>query len=427
MGNIDNLNNIWETYGVRENPFSTSPLLVIGGTLPIESFVGRKEHIQRMNKIIGSKGGSRNLVFGDVGVGKTSFVNVVRNNAYKQGFFTPVKEIAVEESWSTEDFILNTISGIYGTLKLLKENPVGGELLGKMGALFEIGRTSRSAGVSGAGFGVNYGSQELQTEEKTSFSLKELFEDIISEIIKNTNREVIIHYNNLELLPEEKLRRLFNNLRDFFQTSGVHFIFVGNLTVHSNLQSIPRFSSILTDTPFHIETLTIEEVQEIIKKRFAALRISKDINLIIPYTPDCLRTLFELMEGNIRNILNTLSTAVLEVTKERPVLLNERLLATTLKNVLEKRYLTKLQPRAKEVLLEIVNHHEITNKSLSESLKMPRSNISSYIKDLQHASCVYLRRKNGKDKYWSAEPKIRWSLLKEEGSFQKSLVSFGKI
>ena len=47
------------------------------------------------------------------------------------------------------------------------------------------------------------------------------------------------------------------------------------------------------------------------------------------------------------------------------------------------------------------------------NLKIPRSNISTYIRDLEDAGCVYLRRKNGKDKFWKADPKIRWSLLKE--------------
>ena len=57
----DCLKDIWELYGVKENPFSTSPILVIGGAIPIESFVGRGEHMKRLSKILGSKGGSRTL------------------------------------------------------------------------------------------------------------------------------------------------------------------------------------------------------------------------------------------------------------------------------------------------------------------------------------------------------------------------------
>ncbi|MBU1988642.1 MAG: winged helix-turn-helix transcriptional regulator, partial [Nanoarchaeota archaeon] len=64
---------------------------------------------------------------------------------------------------------------------------------------------------------------------------------------------------------------------------------------------------------------------------------------------------------------------------------------------------------------------EITNKALSDKLKIPRSNISTYITQLENAGCVYLRRKNGKDKFWKADPRIRWSSLKS--SPQQTLTS----
>ena len=120
----DDLRDIWELYGVKENPFSTSPILVIGGSIPISSFVGRAEHIKRLSRIIASKGGSRTFVYGDIGIGKTSFVNVVRSSAHEKGFFTHFKEITTQDKWSADDFILNTLSAIYSTLKLLKEKPV---------------------------------------------------------------------------------------------------------------------------------------------------------------------------------------------------------------------------------------------------------------------------------------------------------------
>ena len=411
---IESQKNIWELYGVDENPFSTSPLLVIGGVIPVESFVGRSEHIKRLWKIFCSKGGSRTFVYGDIGVGKTSFVNVVRHNAVKNGFFTPFKEIATQQDWDVDSFIMNTLSAIYASLKILKDKPVEPSSFKKLESLFEIGRTTTNAGVSIAGFGGNYAKEKNATEQITTFNLQEVFQDIIKEIIDKTKKEVVIHYNNLELLPEKKIRYLFDNLRDFFQTKGVHFVFVGNLTVFSILQSTPRFASNLTDTPFHIETLSLDETKEIIRKRFEALRISKEFNLIYPFNDDSLKVLYDLMNGNIRNILNSLSTAVFEATDEKPVNIDRNKLAKILNDILEKRYLVSITTRPREVLNEIVKHEEITNKSLSDKLKIPRSNISTYVKTLEVSGCVYLRRKNGKDKFWSAEPKIKWLLLKQE-------------
>ena len=54
----------------------------------------------------------------------------------------------------------------------------------------------------------------------------------------------------------------------------VHFIFVGNLTVKGYFQSMPRISSILTDTPINISAFTFEELNEIITKRFEIMRNS---------------------------------------------------------------------------------------------------------------------------------------------------------
>jgi len=412
MQNNDCLKDIWELYGVKENPFSTSPILVVGGAIPIESFVGRKEHIERLSKILGSKGGSRTFVYGDIGVGKTSFVNVVRSSAYEKGFFTHFKEITTQDKWEADDFIINTLSAIYSTLKLLKEKPVSDEVYKKLESLFEIGKFNINAGISIAGFGGNFGSEQ-KTERLPSFSLHEFFNEIVQDINKKTKKETIIHYNNLELMSEKKLRHIFDNLRDFFQTKGVHFIFVGNLTAFSILQSIPRFASTETDTPFHIEILNLDEVKQIIRKRFEHLRISKEYNVIYPFNEDCLKILYDLMNGNIRDILNSLSSAVFQATSERPIILDRNKLSKTLKEILETRYLNLLTPKVREVLNEMVKHEEITNKALSDKLKIPRSNISTYIKDLENAGCVYLRRKNGKDKFWKVDPKIKWSLLKE--------------
>ncbi len=414
------MNNIWELYGVKENPFSTSPLLVRGGTIPLESFVGREEEVKRLKKIIGSIGGSRMLIYGDVGVGKTTFVNVVRATAIKNGFFTPFKEIAIQSEWDTDQFIINTLAAIYSTINLIKEKPIKDETFQQLENLFKIGREEIAFGGNIAGIGMNYDKKTKSPSKPSTFILQQFFQILISEIYSNTNKDIIIHYNNLELMPEKKIRKTFNNLRDFFQTPKVHFIFVGNLSVYSTLQGIPRFSSILSDTPINIQTLKFEEIKKILKIRFEKLNIDR-LKYSIPYNEDCLNSLFELFGGNIRNILNSLSTAVLEVSGERPIILDRYTLADTLKSVLEKRYLSKLQPRAKEVLINAVKYDEITNKQLSKNTGIARPNISLYLSHLRDAGCIYLRRKNGKDKFWTVEPKIKWMLLKEGKENQNSI------
>ena len=147
------LEDVWELYGIRENPFSTSPILVIGGSIPIDSFVGRNDQIRKLSRIIASKGGSRTFVYGDIGIGKTSFVNVVRNSAFEKGYFTHFKEITTQDKWIPDEFILNTLSAIYSTLKLIKEKPISDSTYKKLESLFEIGRRNFAGGISIGGFG----------------------------------------------------------------------------------------------------------------------------------------------------------------------------------------------------------------------------------------------------------------------------------
>lgn len=409
---VEIIRDIWELYGLQSNPFSTSPILVKGGNIPLECFIGREDQMKQLGKILGSKGGSRNLVYGEVGVGKTSFVNVVRHYAIEKGFFTPIKEIAIQSDWTPDEFILNTLSGIFTTIRLMKVKPVNKETYSKLESLLDIGFSDKNINLEIFGIGGGYGIDRKMTGNVTSFALSNFFAQLCQEIVEKTGHEIIIHYNNLELITEKDIKKLFENLRDFFQTEGIHFIFVGNLTVKSYFQSMPRFSSIMTDAPVNIETFTFDEINKIIEKRFETMRI-EDLEYVFPFTDNCLKILFDLWGGNIRYILNSLSTAVHELTKEKPVIIDDNLLTETLQSVLEKRYFSRLTPRATDILMEIVNNEEMTNKVLSDTFNLPKSNISQYLKELEIAGCVYLRRKTGKDKFWSADPAIKWTLLQE--------------
>ncbi|MBI2580795.1 hypothetical protein HYV85_03205 [Candidatus Woesearchaeota archaeon] len=412
MNKTISMEDIWELYGVRSNPFSTSPILVRGGNLPLECFVGRQEQVKRLARIFGSAGGSRTLVYGDVGMGKTSFVNFVRAHAMMQGFFTPFKEIAILDAWNPDEFVHNTLAGIYSTLKLMRSKPISKAVYSKLAALVE-GVTSKTIGGSVAGTGGTYSELKQSPVKLTSYFLQQLFQEIVSDISAKTRHDVIIHYNNLDLMEEAEISQLFNNLRDFLQTPKVHFVIVGSLATHTYIQNMPRLSSILSDTPIHIDEMTLPEVKSIIKKRFEALRISDKLNYIIPFKDECLAALFKLYGGNIRNILNSLSPAALEVTSEKPVILDISSLSKTLKRILGERYLSKLTKKEKEMLLVMVKYEEVTNKELAESTRVARPNVSTYVAKLQKAGCAYLRRKEGKDKFWSVDPRVKWMLLKE--------------
>ena len=406
---------IWELYGLRTNPFLTAPLLVRGGLLPIDCFVGREKELNRLTKLFGTSGGSRILVCGDVGVGKTSLVNYARNKAIQKGQFTPFKEIAVQGNWTPSDFVLNTLYAIHSTIKLQKNRVLDAPLAEKLRGLVELPDTTTAvSGISVAGIGMTVERAARGAHTYSAMALMDFFQEVLANIRKKTGRDVILHYNNLENLSETALRSIFDDLRDALQTENTHFVFVGNYDVHSTFQSMPRIASIMTDTPIILEQFTIGEIERVLEIRMRQLRISDKINYITPYRKEALAKLYEIYGGNIRNILNSISTAVIEATGEKPVNLDEATLARTLAGIVESRYIQSVPRREKDILLEAVKHLEVTNQHLSRQTGIARPNISHYTADLQKRGCMYLRRKDGKDKYWSVEPRIKWLLLKED-------------
>ncbi|MCL5429912.1 MAG: winged helix-turn-helix transcriptional regulator [Candidatus Marsarchaeota archaeon] len=425
--NNRNFANIWELYGVKFNPFATSPLLVKGGVLPVESFVGRKGEMSRLIKQFRSFGGSRCLIVGEVGVGKTTFANVARRTAIANGYFSPLKEIGVQENWSVNDFIINTLYAIYSTINLEEgwKKRISNTTYDKLKNLVELASHEMHFGGVGVLGMTALVNQERRTPTHFSYmALYDLFDKVISEIHKSTGKEVIIHYNNLERLTDEVIRMIFNDLRDFFQIPHVHFIFIGNLIVHGVLQSMPRFASILSDTPILLKELSLEQVNEVINIRMKKLRI-EDLEIVRPFDDSALEMLYDLYGGNIRDILNSLETAVLYLTEERPVTIDSNMLAMALRESVEKRYLSALNSKARELLEAVVRSGEITNKELSVVTNTAAPNVSNYLKELQNEGCIYLKRREGKDKYWAADAKIKWMLLEPIGEKRSKTVKSG--
>lgn len=412
---MEQFSTIWEVYGLRYDPFYVGPLLVFGGEIPKTTFIGREKNIKKLKRIFGS-GSSRIMVSGEPGVGKTSFVNITRAEMQDKKFFTTIREIAVQQDWNANDFILNTLFAVFNTIKRRKlESYISENLFRELENLVTATELETFSGsVSIAGFGIG-GSKNVTTNSPTITTsyLQDLFERIVKELKKSDFKGLIIHYNNLENFESSTLNAFFNQIRDFILTEYVHFVFVGDLTVPPAIQSIQRVSSIFNDAPIIIENLSLEEVIKILEKRIEELAID-ELNYVIPYEKDAIKKLYSLYAGNIRNILNSLSTAIRELTEERPIVLNSELICKILSKVAEERWLRRLPPWEKEVLFTILENEEITGSKIAEKLVKKRQNISKVLTKLQNMSAVFVKRLDGPKKFYSVHPSVKWFLLSEK-------------
>jgi len=410
--------SIWELYGLKANPFSTAPLLLEGGSISLDTFVGRLKELKRISTLF-KVGNSRIVVSGEMGVGKTTFVNYARRTAIRElNFFTPIREIDVQPEWNSDDLIMNTLAMIYITIERKPNIKISETIKKKLAYLFnmlEISETSGSFNIMGTGFGVGKTTTTTRPRITTTF-LRDLFDKVIKELKEQGYKKVVLHYNNLENLEQQRLINLFSRIRDFLQNEDVHFIFVGDVTVPSSLEKIPKVSSIFSDSPILLQSFRLEEIKAILGKRIGSLKI-EGMRVQMPYEESAIRELNSLYKGNIRAILNSLSTAIMElinITKGKPLVLTAERLRVILKNVLKERYLSKMSPIDLQVLKVILKQGEATNKSLANRLNKRPQNISKNLSKLQKLNAIYEKKKVGAEKYFWVTPQIEWLKFEEK-------------
>ena len=418
--------SIWSIYGLKGNPFTTDAILIKEGFLPFETFVGRQEEIKTLSTILRMADGTRTIVTGDTGVGKTTFVNYIREKAItKNKFFTHLKEIEVEENWSSGNFISHTLASIYNTIDRIKLDTFSPRLKRRLSYLFDILDISNSGfslNVLGTGGGYNH-ARQINNPKITNELLKGLFRAVVEELKRIGFDQIILHYNNLENLPKEKMIKLFVSLRDFLQNTKVHFIFVGGEPLPSAIYEEDKVRSIFVYGNIELNVFSYEEIIEILELRIKYLT-NKGMRAFKPYEDGTIRELHKIHEGNIRDILNSLSVAMIEIIKENPnepVILTKNKVRAKLKNILKKRYLSRMSEIDLLVLKEILKLGETTNTTISKNLGKKKQNISKHLNKLRRLKAIKIK-KIGVEKIIKVSSDIRWMNLQEEVEPKKEVI-----
>jgi len=276
--------NIWERYGFRGNPFDTRALSASAGAflLIAQAIVGRgmeASESQRLTNFLRNPGGGRVIVEGDVGVGKTTFVNYHRylwEHEAKDRLLTPVNEISVYGNWEGRDFLLNVLGSLINKLVLLHgekaihEHPLFREIF-----LFNRVFLQRSMEmqVSILGFGGGYGqaTQVTVPPAPSEAPLQEYLAALVGEVRKNGYNGVLLHLNNLELLSlrdPKRTQQLFEEIRDALQIADVYYVFVAPQGFFQQIITpLERVRSVFWGQPIILPPLTKSQVVEAVDKR----------------------------------------------------------------------------------------------------------------------------------------------------------------
>jgi DNA-binding transcriptional ArsR family regulator len=397
----------WEGLGFSDDPLDTDPIKQKTRSL----YVGHDEKVKICGKVLSAK--NVNLVVeGARGVGTTSFANLMRFNAQeKKLYFTPQKEIRVEEGWTIEILFASIISNVIRNMELAFTTKVRSKKSFQDAKAISnrIAETYRSfggqIGFQGFGIGGSYGkSTGIVTQPiiMPSNVLGDHLEEL-AQIAKGLGFKhgLLIQLNNLDvgvIHDEKHLKYLFNTLRDYMQTDGISWILVGDNGLRSFIaQEVDRLDDIISHE-VRIEPLRENEFKTLIKKRVEHFRMNKSIELPIDWS--VMVYLYRLTNGRLRYIFGLLARMlrVLHVGD-----LADKISLDVAKPLINKLVRERLRKKniseAQEQVLMIMARKQLCSVSeLSKLTKKSSSHVSHLLRSLEETRLIK-RIKRGKNVY----------------------------
>ena len=417
---------MWEYFGLEKNPFDIKAVEKYG-IVPTSTFIGRDEHREGLKKIIQTRDHSLSLVVGEKGIGKTSLGNVVRADICKN-FFITVSEIDSQSDWSSQDFILHALGNIYETatsISRYKSLPpkyveACSRIVDQLSSLFESG--SSNLGLQLAGFGLEKGGGKGLSATSISF-LRLQMKKIVHIIRESGYKGLVLQFNNLDNIEDEKrLSQVLSDLRDFLVSDNIHFIFLGNKIMESCFKINSKVNECIT-YDVQLGPLNYPEIIQILDKRYNTFKIP-NMSPLKPISDDALKTIYDLYEGNIRQIFFSLDHAVIHAQDELGELrqLSDADIQKVLVNRAKRRIGGGIQPRAFDVLEHILaKQTEVTNTEITKKFRLKPQNTSKYLTQLRSNNLIVALGREGRNIYYKAVNEARWLLLSPEEHRQLTL------
>lgn len=314
--------DIYTAWKFKKDPFETSALpsddvgndLIVGRDIDIERFLKR---LYNGTRIV--------TIEGDVGIGKTSIINVGVYRATMQYFtnkniknfdepnplfFGCLNNFQMEEGTDTDRFrekvfrsIAQTIIQYKDTFKNLKialppnidevdnwlHNPQSSDYSGSLGFLsMQVGGSKSSRLNETSGF------------EQSGIEL--LVRNWLKQIFKDENGGIVCVIDNLELLKNSaSARKVIENLRDtLFTIKGIKWVFCGSFGIVSSILASPRLEGFLHD-PISVKGISPNYIKALFDKRIE--KYKKNDNSYLPITHTSFSILYDILNQNIRSTL----------------------------------------------------------------------------------------------------------------------------
>jgi hypothetical protein len=337
---------IWDLYHLRGNPFFQEPL---GGDLAPttdetgELFVGRAVELERALREVTHSSRTRAVVLGEAGVGKTTFLNRLRDElddpSRKPRLITHTPAIRIQGGWNSVDFCAEILRTILLMRATRRPRVLGSTRLAVVAdALRVAGRAitvpdfwdrvtqavegrhilgvSMQAGGGGPLANVQGGVGVTPVWAPPTIPPATLLPVTLHAIrvaSEELGGELVFFLNNLENLSRADARHaagLFVDVRDLFLADSAHWVVCGTTDIDRLiLRATPQVDGIFP-AALELEPLSAADVADLLRRRYNAMRRGT-AKVIPPITPEDGATLYGLYHGNLRSFLKLLQDAVL--------------------------------------------------------------------------------------------------------------------
>jgi hypothetical protein len=322
--------NAWRLFNLRESPFFQEPLQA-GTRYPMSLFVGRATDTDRLlNKITRSPGSSRQTVRGAVGVGKSTLAQHVKAEVAQDGVLSTPAPVSVSSALTVDQLCALVLRSVLDSLVgTTPQKPAVQRRLEKAPAVQQASQlvriyqatTGQGAGVSVVGFGGTLSRTTTLVTPSTatpSLVIQSLLQELIG-LARETlaAHAILVHFNNLENLTEanaERAAALLRDIRDLcFMVDGFHWLIVGTEdAVRTVIDAQPQLATVFS-TPPALAPLSEEELLELLRRRYAALRSDTSRPARAPVEPGAVTALYRLFDGDLRGTFTALDEATGEL------------------------------------------------------------------------------------------------------------------
>lgn len=187
----------------------------------------------------------------------------------------------------------------------------------------------------------------------------------------------------------------------------------------------PRVSQIFINTPIEVKPLSYEDITKILEERLQFMKCEDRTDIISPHTEEVIKKLFQLHDGNLREILNSITECIKETASSNsPIIITEALMSDILSKKVNDGYISKLSAEDKKILRIMLDKgtHTTPTELAKISGKSIQNISSKYLHKLTDMGVVRFKQAEGRNRYYEVTPVIKWwKLQRSEREKQQTI------